>query len=86
MGDLQVAMTAQNHFVANLRHPLPRTAMPMSTTRLFDAFAAPRCEQCGGLLKPDVVFFGENVPAERYAHARSGPCGSPTRCSSPAPR
>jgi len=25
------------------------------------------CESCGGVLKPDVVFFGENVPAERVA-------------------
>jgi NAD-dependent SIR2 family protein deacetylase len=24
---------------------------------------------CGGLLKPDVVFFGENVPRERVARA-----------------
>jgi NAD-dependent SIR2 family protein deacetylase len=23
------------------------------------------CETCGGLLKPDVIFFGENVPPER---------------------
>lgn len=37
---------------------------------LIDSFAAPRCERCGGLLKPDVVFFGENVPAGRYAQAR----------------
>lgn len=29
------------------------------------------CERCGGVLKPDVVFFGENVPAERLATARS---------------
>jgi NAD-dependent SIR2 family protein deacetylase len=35
-----------------------------------DAFVAPRCERCGGLLKPDVVFFGENVPVERYEAAR----------------
>jgi NAD-dependent SIR2 family protein deacetylase len=35
-----------------------------------DAFTAPRCERCGGLVKPDVVFFGENVPGERYEHAR----------------
>ena len=25
------------------------------------------CPRCGGLLKPDVVFFGENVPPERVA-------------------
>jgi NAD-dependent SIR2 family protein deacetylase len=37
---------------------------------LVEAFTAPRCERCGGRLKPDVVFFGENVPAERYAEAR----------------
>ena len=30
-----------------------------------DDFRVPDCEDCGGPLKPDVVFFGENVPAER---------------------
>jgi NAD-dependent SIR2 family protein deacetylase len=30
-------------------------------------FVVPDCEGCGGTLKPDVVFFGENVPAERVA-------------------
>jgi len=29
-------------------------------------FVVPRCP-CGGPLKPDVVFFGENVPADRVA-------------------
>jgi NAD-dependent SIR2 family protein deacetylase len=36
---------------------------------LVASFAAPRCERCGGLLKPDVVFFGENVPRDRYEQA-----------------
>ncbi|WP_084496849.1 NAD-dependent protein deacetylase [Nocardia amamiensis] len=27
------------------------------------------CERCGGLLKPDIVYFGENVPKERVAAA-----------------
>jgi NAD-dependent SIR2 family protein deacetylase len=31
----------------------------------FAAFDVPPCDACGGLLKPDVVFFGESVPAER---------------------
>src|SRR3954447_18672447 len=26
-------------------------------------FVVPDCDGCGGVLKPDVVFFGENVPA-----------------------
>ncbi len=33
--------------------------------------ASPACEVCGGVLKPDVVFFGENVPAERVQEAWS---------------
>jgi NAD-dependent SIR2 family protein deacetylase len=31
----------------------------------FETFEVPACDVCGGLLKPDVVFFGEGVPAER---------------------
>jgi len=30
-----------------------------------DGFVVPACEECGGVLKPHVVFFGENVPRER---------------------
>jgi NAD-dependent SIR2 family protein deacetylase len=32
-------------------------------------FRTPVCSDCGGLLKPDVVFFGENVPRARVADA-----------------
>jgi NAD-dependent SIR2 family protein deacetylase len=28
----------------------------------FSAFVVPACQACDGVLKPDVVFFGENVP------------------------
>lgn len=35
----------------------------------FSTFAIPPCPHCGGILKPDVVFFGENVPRERVATA-----------------
>ena len=31
----------------------------------FSSFDVPPCPHCGGVLKPDVVFFGENVPRER---------------------
>ncbi|WP_258868207.1 NAD-dependent protein deacetylase [Alkalilimnicola ehrlichii] len=33
----------------------------------FDRFEIPCCERCGGVWKPDVVFFGENVPKPRVA-------------------
>lgn len=31
----------------------------------FSGFDVPDCEFCGGMLKPDVVFFGESVPKDR---------------------
>lgn len=33
----------------------------------FDDVEIPTCAACGGMLKPDVVFFGENVPKTRVA-------------------
>jgi NAD-dependent SIR2 family protein deacetylase len=35
----------------------------------FASFEVPGCPQCGGVIKPDVVFFGENVPRWRHAQA-----------------
>ncbi len=31
----------------------------------LESFTVVPCEACGGVLKPDVVFFGENVPRQR---------------------
>ncbi len=36
-----------------------------------DFVHVPECERCGGILKPDVVFFGEGVPRRRVDAARS---------------
>jgi len=35
----------------------------------FTTFVVPACPRCGGVVKPDVVFFGENVPAWRHMQA-----------------
>ncbi|HEY0198277.1 MAG TPA: NAD-dependent protein deacetylase [Rhodanobacter sp.] len=35
----------------------------------FSQFKVPACPRCGGMLKPDVVFFGENVPRARVTAA-----------------
>jgi NAD-dependent SIR2 family protein deacetylase len=42
-------------------------------------FVVPSCEDCGGVLKPDVVFFGENVPTPRVerCYAAVDALGSP---------
>ena len=36
---------------------------------LVEDFRVPACGSCGGVLKPDVVFFGGSVPRERVAAA-----------------
>ena len=36
-----------------------------------DGFVIPSCTVCGGMLKPDVVFFGEYVPGDRFRAAES---------------
>ncbi|MGL4255079.1 Sir2 family NAD-dependent protein deacetylase [Microbacterium sp.] len=34
-----------------------------------DGFLVPECTVCSGMLKPDVVFFGEFIPAEKFREA-----------------
>jgi len=36
----------------------------------FESFNVPDCPLCGGILKPDVVFFGEPVPGDRVTDAQ----------------
>ena len=36
----------------------------------FSGFVVPPCASCGGVLKPDVVFFGESVPRDQVALAQ----------------
>ena len=40
--------------------------------RDFSSFNVPPCQFCGGILKPDVVFFGESVPRDRVERAMQG--------------
>ena len=56
--------------------PNSATRFSFSTTdheaTAFETFDVPACDACGGLLKPDVVFFGEGVPGERVRRAMAG--------------
>jgi len=53
--------------------PQVRAQRPDGDMALPDTLAidtqVPPCEVCGGVLMPDVVFFGGNVPAERVLRA-----------------
>ncbi len=66
--DLQRLLLAWNPGYASLAAP----EAPDGDTRLpgeFDGFRVPPCPACGGVLKPDVVLFGENVPRARVDDA-----------------
>lgn len=43
--------------------------LPADETGEAEGLIVPVCPECGGLVKPTVVFFGENVPTEVTAHA-----------------
>jgi NAD-dependent SIR2 family protein deacetylase len=64
---LQREMAALNPGWAD-RH-LTAPARPDGDVEVDDTadFVVPSCSCCGGVLKPDVVFFGENVPKDRVA-------------------
>jgi len=65
----------QERLVLSNPHITERTAAaaPDGDADLSDAavadFVVPPCDLCGGMLKPDVVLFGENVPADTVARA-----------------
>ncbi len=62
---LQARLAATNPGYADRHAAAP--ARPDGDVELDDTagFVVPPCQVCGGALKPDVVFFGENVPAHR---------------------
>ncbi len=37
----------------------------------FDRFRVPNCPRCGGMLKPDVTFYGETIPVVRTRRAEA---------------
>jgi len=56
-------------------HGTSRTLTCMSCSGIYEAakidiaHLPPRCPACGGILKPDFVFFGEPLPQFDYSHA-----------------
>jgi NAD-dependent SIR2 family protein deacetylase len=66
--DLAVRVEADNPWIAvpdGVELGPDGDVLPEST----DGFIVPECSVCGGMLKPDVVFFGEFIPAEKFREA-----------------
>lgn len=69
--DLQTRLLADNPSWADV----PARVAPDGDVDVecdFSQFVVPACNQCNGILKPDVVFFGEPVPRGRVAQAFEG--------------
>jgi NAD-dependent SIR2 family protein deacetylase len=66
--DLQQRMRAANPTWADARAAMAPDG-DADLERDATTFQVPDCADCGGMLKPDLVFFGENVPAQRVAAA-----------------
>jgi NAD-dependent SIR2 family protein deacetylase len=72
--DLQALLLAWNP-----THAAPAPARPDGDARLdldLDGFRVPDCRECGGVLKPAVVFFGESVPRPRVEDAMAALAGA----------
>ncbi|NVE01233.1 NAD-dependent protein deacetylase [Massilia sp. BJB1822] len=60
--DIQQQLAEANpHMADTLAQPLPDGDAQLEPEALED-FHIPHCSGCGGMLQPDVVFFGDNVP------------------------
>jgi NAD-dependent SIR2 family protein deacetylase len=73
--DVQQLLLAWNGpFLASLAQaagaaPVARPDGDAQVDADFGGFRVPDCPSCGGVLKPAVVFFGENVPSRRVETA-----------------
>lgn len=66
--DMAVRVEAENPWITvpeNVPLGPDGDVLPESTT----GFVVPSCSVCEGMLKPDVVFFGEFIPAEKFREA-----------------
>lgn len=61
---LQDRLIADNPHWAGQTAPVAPDGDADLEGHFFDDFRVPSCLACGGVLKPDVVFFGENVAPE----------------------
>ncbi len=70
--ELQQQLQALNPTWVGLATPALRPDGDVDVERDTSAFVVPECPQCGGILKPDVVFFGEQVPRDRVERTFEG--------------
>jgi NAD-dependent SIR2 family protein deacetylase len=66
--DLAARIEADNPWLRT-DHDLPLGPDGDVAPESVEDMTVPACSVCGGILKPDVVFFGEYIPAEKFREA-----------------
>lgn len=66
---LQSRILATNPGLVNVEVEIAPDGDANMPTRTLEDFRVPTCLVCGGVLKPDVVFFGGSVPRDRVESA-----------------
>lgn len=69
--DFQSRLIGSNPWLAELSAAHAPDGDADLETDQVDSLYVPVCKTCSGLMKPEVVFFGENVPRERVNDAQS---------------
>jgi NAD-dependent SIR2 family protein deacetylase len=67
--DLQTWLEARNGFVLEASASLAPDGDADLVVGKLSGFRVPACSSCGGVLKPDVVFYGDSVPRARVEEA-----------------
>jgi NAD-dependent SIR2 family protein deacetylase len=68
-GSIAARLTHDNPWLED--EDLPLNPDGDVTVEYTGAMVVPECSVCGGMLKPEVVFFGEFVPLEKFTAARA---------------
>ena len=75
--DLQNRLVAMNPQVAGLTASAAPDGDAEPPNTLIERSRVPGCEACGGILKPDVVFFGGAVPKDRVERCYNAVSAAP---------
>lgn len=70
--DVQTWLETHNGFVLEASATLAPDGDADLVVNDLSAFRVPRCGVCGGVLKPDVVFYGDSVPRDRVEACYAG--------------
>lgn len=68
---IQTELEETNDTFENIQSAMRPDGDVEISQEMVDKFRPPFCESCGGILKPDIVFFGDNVPKERVEKVKS---------------